>query len=472
MDDRSVIKYFESAYQEANTYSQKVLEEYENIGASYVKKDKFYTPFSSKEIVWTAVYLIVGIAGLILHGTAFGYIEKYLFSRWKFDVLEGYLSLVYDLAFIGLLALGIWYLFKFIYSKKVKHELDGIAGLSDSLKADLKNLREHVEERMAEFLADPGGVSIGNANQHENALAKYKNKVDTIEKKTTQVKRIFLCVLFAALMVIHFLFLGRYAVVSIEARYSYPSTFVVCSSYLLLFAVLYEFQVSTYEYLKRTTKYVAIAAFVIYQAAMGLLMRKYDLFHGMLHINSDLKEDAAEWLLMIYDFLEKYILTKGALILIVPSILCIMFIIRTDAEKDIRMGREGFVVPMLGAADRVYSATHTKIRNKGAFIAGAAYAAIAPKYMAQILGNKMSFGRVVLYIVLGMVWFGVGLFFPGKEGRAVCGKRLDWVKHSFFVCYMFLTLAMLPGFDVDRILLILLQPALTIIVFGIIGLII
>ena len=118
---------------------------------------------------------------------------------------------------------------------------------------------------------------------------------------------------------------------------------------------------------------------------------------------------------------------------------------------------------------RMVSPDEIKSGNKLVFVFAAAYELIIPKFMSSILINGASFGRVILYLIFGAVWFGISASFSGDEKDIAYGKRLKWVKNAFFFSYMFLTLALVPGFGLGSIILILVQSVLSLIALGILA---
>ncbi|MCM1134754.1 MAG: hypothetical protein NC400_04180 [Clostridium sp.] len=466
MNDKSSTKYLDGAYKEAKSYALNLLKECENTSIRYKETDKFYHEFSNKENVLMALCAAVGVIGLIMHGLAFTYIERYLFSRWNFGVLEGYFSMIYNLFFAGLLVFGGWRLLMLVYSKNAGRELDKIAGLSNSIKSELGKAEKWYKEIAAQGFSHIAGVSVGNVNQYEKTLAEYKDKAQKVKGKTAAWDKLLLCALFTVLLVVHFWILGRYAVSSIAESFSYPSVFVVCCSYFLLFILLYELQIFLFEYLGRVTKLVAVVIYALYQILMGIQMSKYEKLLSVIEIcRIDIDGDGPEWM----GILEKFVSTGIGIFLIFTSVLGFMFIIRTNAGKELAARENGIEIPMKYETSKLYSKEEVRRGNKIELIAGAAFAVIAPKYMSEILIKGASFGRVIGYFIIGSIWFGISRLMAGEEKRAVYGKRISWVKNSFFFSYMFLTLALVPDFGSGSVLLLILQSVLTVLAFVILA---
>lgn len=119
-------------------------------------------------------------------------------------------------------------------------------------------------------------------------------------------------------------------------------------------------------------------------------------------------------------------------------------------------------VPMTDGTTRVtYTASASVASRVWQYIFAGAFVVIAPKFMAGILVNGLSIGSVFLYLVIGTIWFFIQAILSSDTNKQVYGKRLVWIKNGFFFAYMWLTLALVPGFGIGSIILLVLQSIIT-----------
>lgn len=463
-------KYLMQACNDAKQYTEQYINDCETLSNAYVEKDKFYKKLTTKEIVFTVLYFVVGIAALIFRGLVFGYVEQYIYKLWDFGAIKNLVMTLYIAGAIGLMLLGAWNVFLLFYAQKAQNDICKMKRGCDELRKEIATLDSRFNKMADRLFVAPSEFAAFNASEHEKELGKYKEKVETINTTTRKYKLYYYGAVFTLLFMFQYIFLGRFAVESFATGYTYQTTVVLICSYMLVMVLLYKFQYCIHEYAKKYTRLIAVGVFLVYQIMMAVSMAQKTLFTPL--INIPIEEAAKElpnWVVPVLSFALKFLLTKGGIILIITSIIIVMYIAKTNIERELEALKNGVQIPMDDGSKRMVSPDEIKSGNKLVFVFAAAYALIIPKFMSSILINGASFGRVILYLIFGAVWFGISASFSGDEKDIAYGKRLKWVKNAFFFSYMFLTLALVPGFGLGSIILILVQSVLSLIALGILA---
>lgn len=266
-------KYLEQAYVEAQKYSEQIAGECEEINKNYIKNNRFYHETTAKEMTSMIVLLVLGGAGIFFRSKVYESFFGVLYSKWDFGVLMGYFPMIYILVCVLLIGLGAWKLFCRIYSQKTNQEVNKVNQLSERMKSELDTIKNNFDSVKEQIFRAPSKVVIDSKKQYENELLKYKNNAEKIGAKTNRANEIFLLILLAVVLLLHFRFLGKYAVAALSIRFDYPTVMVMSCSYILMFLIFYCFQSALFEYLNHKTRYVMLAAFGIYQLAMGITLK-------------------------------------------------------------------------------------------------------------------------------------------------------------------------------------------------------
>lgn len=454
--------FVDKAYQEALDYADKTINTLAEVKRNCARSDVFYYQMWSNEVALMVFQIVISIAALVFKGKVWELIDVYVLSRINMSPLKDYLSTVYTIGFIGLFLFGVWKLFVFIYAKKKSADLNKIEEIISELEKE-KTFAQGIKNTVAKAIDKNEFVQVGNPNNWEGKIAFYQNKADVVGKKTRKI-RMWLTIAgsIIATGALCFAF-APYIVDAIAGIYSYYGTMAVCISYFLLMELIYRIQIELFSYTSTGSRGIGFALFGIFQVVILILLKKTTAFTPILDASDFSQVSDSNWMIKIICFSIKYLINEGVCVIALVSIIGLMHLVRTNPERESSVLKDGVDIPMNnGTVNHVNSAK----RWLAIFSAGI-FAAVAPFLMSNILIEGASFGRVILYLVIGLMWFVISTAFTGEEVNICYGKRMGWVKNALFCSYFFLTLSLVPGFGIGSIVLILFQSLLSLIAVGI-----
>ena len=460
MADQSL--FIDKAYQEALAYADKTINASAQVKNNYTESDAFYYQMKSKDIALMFLYLVISIAALIFKRKVWELIEIYALTKVDIGSLKDYLSMLYTIGFIVLLLIGVWQLLKFIYAKKTNADLNKLEKIASELEKE-KGFANGIKNTVMKAIENYEFVQVGNPNKWEEKIASYQTKADTVGKKTRNMG-MWLTIVgsLVSIGVFYFVF-SPYIVDAIAGTYNFYGTMAVCISYLLLMGLIYRIQMQLASYTRIISKLMGFVLFGLFQIAMVLLLKKTNAFTPIINIAEYSQGSDPDWLANIIRFSIKYLINEGVLVMAIVSIIGLMNFIRTNPERESLAIKNGVDIPLDNGTSR-----HADAKQRWSSILFASlFAIVAPFLMSNILIKGASFGRVILYLAIGLAWFAISTTFTGDEEKAMYGKRLGWVKNAFFFSYMFLTLALVPGFGVGSVVLLLIQSILSLIAVGV-----
>ena len=452
--------FIESAYEEAIKYANKTINLSEKVGEDYTERDAFFYDIKTKDYALAICCIVFGIVALAFKGVLWQFLSENLFSKMAIGVLSSFLSMIYAVGFILVILFGAWEAFKVIYAKKTKEELKELKQVCGQLEEE-KELAQGIKNTVLKAIADFQYVQVENPNLFEEKIAVYQVKADEIGPKTRKIGK-WVGIIGSVLSVVIFLVLFNPFIVNfISGSFTYCGTLVVCSSYLLLMGLIYRSQMILTVYMKKFAKYVGIALFALYQLVLCLQLKSTAAFTPLIYLSGYAQGGNPEWLATIVVFAFKYLINEGVIVMLVVSVIGFMSLVRTDVEREYLAKKDGIDIPLDNGSSR-----HVEAQNRWKSIGLAtAFILIAPFLMSGILNKEATFGSVILYILLGLAWFGISTTFTGDDAKAIYGKRLGWVKNSFFFSYIFLSLSLVPRFGFGSVFLLLVQPIISLIAF-------
>lgn len=462
MENQSI--FIEKAYKDALDYADKTINLSTKIKNNYTRNDEFYYEMKENDISIMVMCFIIGIVALIFKGKLWNFLGKYLSdkigTKIDIDVLKNYFSMIYTIGAVIILCIGLWQLFKLLYRKKVEAELKNIDMMINEIEKE-KRLLDGVKLTVSKAISDFEYIQVGNANKWEQKIDSYREKVNGIGIKTRNIKRNTIIAGCIASIIIFLIVLNPFIIDALSGSFTYSEILIVCSFYLLLMEVIYRTQMILVPYIGTWAKYIGIILFVLYQIVLGIQLQLLNVFNPLIELVKYSPKINSENLLIII----KYMINKGLLVFACSSLTSLMSLIRTNVEHEYLVGKEGVDIPLDDGSVR-----HIKANTKWiSFFLASIFVLIAPFFMSELLIKSITFGRIVLYIVLGFFWFVISILFTGDDSKTLYGKRLVWVKNIFFFSYLFLTLAMVPGFELGDIVAILVQSIVAIIVLAILA---
>ena len=450
--------FIDKAYREALAYANKTIKASAEVKNNYTVSDAFYFQMKSKEIVMMFIYLAVGIAALIFKSKVWELLDTYLLTKVNLGSLLDYLSTLYTIGFIVLILFGALQLFKYIYAKKTNADLNKLERIAAELERE-KGFANGIKNTVRKAIENFEYVSVGNPNRWEEKIASYQAKADTVGKKTRNLGMWLSIAVSIVFMIVFYLVFSPYMVDAIVGPYNYYGAVAICVSYLLLMGLIYRIQMQLATYTRIISKLMGFVLFGIFQVAMVFRLKGSNAFAPLINIAEYTQGSAPDWLANVVRFSINYLINKGVLVMLIVSIIGLMNFIRTNPERESLALKNGIDIPLDNGSFRHAEAT----QRWSSILFASLFVIIAPFLMSNILIKGASFVRVVLYLVIGLAWFGISATFTGDEEKAMYGKRLSWVKNAFFFTYAFLTLALVPGFGIGSVVLVLLQSILAII---------
>lgn len=456
MVDQSL--FINKAYQEALAYADKTINASAQVKNNYTESDAFYYQMKSKDMALMFLYLVASIAALIFKGKVWKLIDTYAMDKVDIGSFRNYLSMLYTVGFIVLLLVGVLQLFKFIYAKKTNADLNKLEKIASEIEKE-KGFASGIKNTVVKAIEKHEYVKVGNPNNWEEKIKSYQIKADTVGKKTRNIGMWATIVGSLVSIIVFYFVFSPHMVDAIAGNYTYYNTMVVCVSYLLLMWLIYRIQMQLASYTIIISKLMGFVLFGLFQIAMILLLKETNVFAPLINIAEYTQGSDPGWLANIITFSIQHLINEGVFVIVITSIIGLMNFIRTNPERESLALKNGVDIPLDDGTFR-----HADAKQRWYSILFASIFVIAaPFLMSNILIKGASFGRVVLYLVMGLAWFGISTTFNGDEEKAIYGKRLSWVKNAYFFSYMFLTLALVPGFGTGSVVLVLLQSILALI---------
>ena len=462
-------QYIESAYNEAVSYARSICNECEDSKESYINNDAFYKKTDTKD--WVAFVLLTVIAGLLFFFKNI-VVEKIMlffslgWSAGRLATAEPYLQVFVTYLAVVFAVFGVWSLIKILYSSKRNAEIKEVSNVASRIETEIEGIKD-LGGRIVSSIQTGEAFVVEAGNSWEDRISAFNNKANETGKNTRLAAKVLGLLIGAVACLFTYFVFEEHIMAGLIGEFNYVNVFATSVFYLLLMLYIYKMDIWLSGFIGNKAKFFGLGMFMLIQIILVLRTAQTGAFDQIkLLINAFQTGDAGS---LDEQFLINSI--RALFELVITTIIGLMYTIRLDADRQSIAEKEGTIMVPMTDGSQQERTVNIMERWKG-IVALTAFSIIAPWFMSWILSDDISFGRVVLYVVLGLVWFGGGTFFTGDDVKAIYGKRLAWVRTAMFWVYFFLTLSLVPGFGIGSILLILLQTLLSLIVVGIIMMVI
>lgn len=305
----------------------------------------------------------------------------------------------------------------------------------------------------------------------EGRLETYASRADNFNRNMKLTDQIIKTGLMAIAYYIAARVLMPFVLDGVSGPMVYTSVLVVFFSYGILAYILLEAIRNLWGWYGKYIKPAAMALFAGFQVIIGMKLKKLGVFGALIEGGRLYKSGKNETLVKAADFLAKRVITEGVIFLAVTSVIGLMYLYKTNEQREADAVKNGITIPMSGGAD--INLTPLKVRTNllKPIIISFIFIFIASHLMSMILKEKPNTITVFLYLVMAAVWMYMNVQFTNVKNNAVYGKRMVWLKYGFFACYAMMTLAQVPGFWIPSIVLIIVQPVAIYIIFGALSLV-
>lgn len=459
MENKTI--FIEKAYKEAMLYADNTINKSRKIKDNYIERDVFYKGLSTREIMLWNLFTIGSAVALIFKDGCWKLLEESVLGKINSEIFSGFLSTLYTTLFLILMLIGVWKLSKNIYTNKVNLDLKNLDKIADEIEKEKREIFG-IKSIIQNAFYNCQYVKVGKQTKWEHEIATYQARVDAIGNNTRKISKQLTIGISVVSVFIFYIVFSPYMVKAIVGEFTYYGTVVVCVSYLLLMEILFRIQMKIAEYTEKSREFV-LALFGFFQVPMILQLIRGNAFSHLMTSAEYEQGSDPTWLANIVYFSIKYLINEGFIVIAVSSFIGVMHLIRTNPKHEKDAIKNGIDIPFDNGTSRHVYAESRWIPILLAIV----FVIIASSWMAGVLKKGISFGGVILYLFIGLVWFGISFVFKGEDKEFVYGKRLRWIKNAFFFCYMFLTLAQAPGFSVGSVVLLLIQSILSVIIAGI-----
>lgn len=458
--------YLEKAYEDALVYANGEIENCNLICKAYTKGDVFYQTLPlSKLVVGVIAKITIATILFVFKGIIMKLLNE-LSKRLEIGYPKEFANHLIVWSGVTLMLCGVIGFMKIIYTVKMKADF---IGFSDAVTAITKEIDQASKMKIAilESLHTNESLTIDQQNQWNSKLLNLTERLKLNLKRSRWLNRILSSVMCMVAFAISLVLLPTYIADSLCIDHSYTAVLVVFISYAILNVILYEALKHLFIWYKKVIKPVLIVLFLVFQGCV-LWSAKGFIAIAPFYNLEDLYQasKAPEFLNRVMEVLSQYILNKGFVILLLISYISIMMLIRTDIEKLIQIKENGFVIPMLGGPDRLVSPKQITASLMFPMALAFVFVVIAPYFMSYVLINGASFLTIMLYLILGFLWFWISRYFRNEINRALHGKQPLWIKNAFLLCYMLLTISFVQEYGIGSVALILVQSLLAVIAYG------
>lgn len=457
------VKYIEEAYDEAISYAKEQMDKCDEL-SSRQKVVKSADKIMFKVARNAIIRIVIGIVALMYKKDVFVFLDKNVFAfllknfniKYKFDMLKEWIVTAYFWGFIALLVCGILTFIRFIFMVIDRGDASGMDKIKKSIQKEIDCVKE-TKSALIKAISNNESVNICNSHNWDSKIIALSNKLDNASKNTRIRNQIISTIVCVVTSIISAVVLYPFIIKCYQVKFSYNALLELLLSYGILLIVISEVSVYLSQWYKKYTKGIIAGAFILYQGLIIKQVTKYKIFVPIITKKSDMLKKAPKFILTVYDFLNKYILIRGAILIALTTIVVLLYIRYTNMEREVNALTNGFIIPMQGASDRTLSYKQVRNSTGKTYLIGVLFMIVAPFLTYGVIAKELSVVGVLLYLGVGLVWLWVMGMMNNESNKAVLGEKISCVQWGIFIGYILLTLSLIPKFGIGSILLIAFQ---------------
>jgi len=436
----------DTIYKTALSASKKVVSECRDFSDITVKDNVFYGSVSFKKILVAIIEVALPIAMFMFKDLAMEYIMLF-FDEFNLAYPVEYISMAYNIIAIMLFGYGGYSLAKMLMTIKEKGASKKIQTLANRLEEETKNILPEFDKQINEAIEKGEDLVFEPATYWQVELNEYKNKFSRSQKQYNKILQIIGTILCVGAVLFAGKFFFPYIVEGFAGGYGSTSGYIVFSSYLILTMVLATALMNLCSWYSKIAQYVTSGLFAAYQVLVIIsLNRNYHVFDAFVAAIQSKDVD-----IILENCVFNY--TVIAMLLVTAATIWMLLTTRFDLIKDAR--RNGFTVPMEPPANDV-QLTAEKVQNmliiKG--ILATVATMLTGAWMASVIEKGFSFGGIISFLVIAVVWSIISGSLESDVTRAVYNKFSKFLYLMHYIGYVIIILSATPEFGWGTLVLL------------------
>ena len=435
----------DNIYKMALSASQKLSSECHNFSEESVTSSVLYETANPKKVVFSLIKVALPIAMIVFKELVMGYVWLFM-DEMKLAFPISFISTTYYAVATLLFGNGAYTLAKILATFKGKGSAKSIQALGTRLEEATETVLPEFDKQIQAAIENGEDVIFEPMEYWEVELNEHQNKFNQSQKqykKILQITGTVLCVI-AVLFAAKFCF--QYIVDGYSNSYGSTSGYIVFVSYMIMAMVMATALMNLCSWYNKLAQYVMAGLFAAYQALVVIKLNSNHVFEAFKAAIASKDMDM---------ILENCVFNYPVISLLLVTIVVVLMILTTryDLIKDAR--KNGFIVPMEAPATDVHL-TAEKIQNmlilKG--IGATIGTMVAGAWMASIIKNGASFGGVISFLVIAIIWSVIYGSLQSDVTSAVYNKFAKYLYLMHFIGYITIVLSLLPSFGWGTIVLL------------------
>lgn len=433
-------------YKMASSSSKRIIKQCKNFSEEVVYKSDFYEKATFKKIVWSIAEVVISVAMFMFCDLAMEYILSFLYDLDLNYPLK-YIHTCYNALAVLFLGDSVFVLIRILETLREKGTVKQVQAISVRLDEAITNELPKFDKQIKAAIEKGEDLTFEPIAYWQTEIDKHQDGFKSRQNGFRNTMKIVRTIIGIAAVAFAGWFAYPYIIGGFAMTYGKLSGYIVFSSYMIFSMVIASVLTNFSVWYHRISPIVAAVTFSMYQVLIVLNLSKtyhtFDRFMGAIK-SKDTKQ-----------ILENCIYNYPVLSLLFVTATVLLMILGTNFSliKDAR--KKGVTIPMKRPAQDVkFSAEMVQNELVLRGIIATVLTMLTATWMVNIIEQGASFGRILLFLFIAVIWFGISLSLKSDTTKAIFNHFAKSLYLLHFVGYVIIVLSLTPSFSCGTLLLL------------------